>query len=136
MQFVNYQNLPKNIKSIVEDDDYIGYVRVYYRDGYGSRLFFKDAANGTLEKIKKAEERGLKRYTEEIKMALATVCEILFEENNPKGKYDLYDFCEKNDFDKISDGYVGYCYLAHSAFRIVVSKSDDYFCRVYFFDRE
>lgn len=136
MQFINYKSLPEGVKKVVDTGDYIGYVRVYYRNGYGSRLFFKDSANGTVEQIKRAEEAGLKRYTDEIKAALQTVCEVLFEEMNPKGRYDLYDFCEKNSFDKTKDGYMGYCYMAHSAFQIVVSKNDDYFCRVYFYDRK
>jgi len=137
MQFVNKEALPQSIVDVIDKDDYVGYVRVYYSGGrYGSRLFFKDSANGTIDKIKEAEKRGMERYTPELKSALQSVCETLFEESNPTGRYELYDFCEKNQFDKTEAGWIGYCYLAHSAFLISVSKDDDYFCRVYFYDRE
>lgn len=136
MQFVNFNSLPKTIKGIVQKEDFVGYVRVYYSYGkYSSRLFFKGSANGTVEEIKKAEEIGRKRYTEELQQALSTVCEILFEESNPGGRYEFYDFCKEHAFDKTEDGYMGYAYLAHSVFQIVVSESDSYFCRVYFYAR-
>lgn len=135
MQFTSYNSLPQIVRNVIEGQDYVGYIRVYYRNGYGSRMFFKDAANGSLKDIRIAEERGKKRFTEEMREAVKTVCEILFEEKSPNGRYDLYDFCEKNGFDKTEDGYRGYCYLAHTAFEIVVSKTDDYFCRLYFYDR-
>lgn len=136
MNFMNFASLPEAVKQIINTEDYVGYVRIYHSDGhYGSKLFYKDAANGTVEQIKKAEEREKKRYTIELSNALKTVCETLFEENNPKGRYKLYDFCENNHFDKSTNGYMGYCYMAHSAFQIVVSKDDDYFCRVYFYER-
>ena len=78
---------------------------------------------------------GKQRYTKEIKDELKIALETLFEKNCPKGRYQLYDFCEKNNFDHFVDGYIGYAYLEHTIFQIIVSKSDDYFCRVYFHER-
>ena len=135
MEFTNYKNLPQEIQRIIDSQDFIGYVRTYYRNGYGSRFFFKGAANGMLEEIKKAEEVGRARYTDNMKTELQSVCEELFETRNPKGRYELYDFCERNDFDKTASGYMGYCYLEHIVCQIVVSKEDDYFCRVYFYSK-
>lgn len=135
MKFTGIEEIPEAVKEVIQKSDYVGYVRVYYRNGYGSRLFFKGAESGYINEIKEAEKKGMERYTPELKSALKTVCEVLFEENNPNGKHDLYDFCRANDFDITRTGWKGYCYMAHSAFEIVVSQDDEYFCRVYFYDR-
>lgn len=136
MKFMKLEDLPLATQKMIAKDDYVGYVRVYYRNGYGSRLFFKDGANGTVAKIKEAEERGKQRYTEEMRFAVQSVCEFLFDDSNPNGRYQLYDFCEANGFEKKEYGYEGYCYMAHSAFHVIVRTDDDYFCRVYFWDRK
>lgn len=92
MRFINYNELPQAVKEIIDREDYIGYVRVYFRNGrYGSRLFFKGATSGTIEEITQAEAIGRSRYTEQMRSALQTVCETLFEENNQNGKYELFD---------------------------------------------
>lgn len=137
MNFINYNELPQAVKDVIDKEDYIGYVRVYFRNGrYGSRLFFKGTSSGTIEEITQAEAMGRSRYTEEMQSALQTVCETLFEENNPNGKYELFDFCKKNKFEETEYAFRGFCYMAHSAFEIVVRKDDDYFCRVYFYRRD
>lgn len=136
MNFFGKKDIPESVLPVFEKDDYICYVRVYYRGGrYSSRLFFKGAANGTIEEITKATLEGQKRFTDSLREATSTVCEELFEGNNPEGVWQFFDFCEKNGFDETEDGYIGYTYLAHSAFQIVVSKHDGYFCRVYVYER-
>ena len=135
MQFLNYGSLPQAVKEIMDKRDFVGYVRVYYRGRrYGSRLFFKDEDTGKIKEIQMAEKRSLKRYTEEMRNALQSVCETLFEENCPRGRMELYDFCKKNGFDETEHGYVGFCCMEHSAFEVLVSKEDGYFCRVFFYE--
>lgn len=133
MNFNNFEKLSDNAKEIVKKENYIGYIRVYYLNGYGSRLFFKGAANGSLADIRKAEEIGRILFTPQIKTEVQILCEELFEGRNPKGRYQLYNFCKEQGFDNSADGYLGYCEMEHTVFQIVVSKSDDYFCRICFY---
>lgn len=139
MKFINYEKLPENVKLLINKGDYVGYLRVYYRYGcssseYGSRFFYKDAANGTIPEINRAEERGKKRYTQKLHKALQSVAQALFKKD--RGRYGFYAFCEEKGFDVTADGYMGYCYLKNAAFQIAVSKSEEYFCRIYLYDRQ
>lgn len=137
MVFVGKEKLPEAVKRIIEQkENYICYLRAYYSGGrYGSRLFYNGAANGTISQIAEAEAIGRQKYTDALREATKTVCEELFEINNPSGKWQFLDFCKRCEFDKTEDGYIGYTYLAHSAFVISVSEHDEYFCRVYVYER-
>ena len=136
MQFINYDSLPEIVKQRINARDFNGYIRVCHKGfRYSLDQFYRDVTSDKIEELKIAEKQGLKCHTEEIKKEIQTVCKVLFEENNQRGRLVLYDYCKENDFQETETIYLGFCETEHCIFEIVVSKEDGYFCRVYFYEK-
>lgn len=140
LQYSLFENLSEKAKEIVKADDYVCYVRIYYRNGYGSAFFFKGTNSGYIDEIENSEKRGKERYTEILKSELQKTCEQFCEEMNPNGRKEMYETCKnlvKEEKCEESDYYyTTYHETVNSLFQISVSKEDEYFLRIYAFRKD